>query len=239
MAKNTMTITARSMPLACALAIALIPAVSGPAAAQAPPAGDAKLVPIPIVLPQPVFEGTPRNLRVANLEPPRWKARAPFLAPEGVKNVARRKTVTSSDANPIVGELPMITDGDRSGEEFSAVELAPGRQHVTVDLGAPHEIYAVLFWHFHNSPRVYLDVVVQIADDAAFTRNVRTLMNNDHDNTSGLGAGKDMNYIETSEGRLVDGKGAIARYVRLYSNGNTANDLNHYVEVEVYGRLPK
>jgi hypothetical protein len=25
------------------------------------------------------------------------------------------------------------------------------------------------------------------------------------------------------------------RYVRLYSNGNTSNDLNHYVEVEVYG----
>jgi len=191
------------------------------------------------VLPQPVFEGTPRNLKVANLEPPRWKARAPFLAPEGVKNVARRKTVASSDQNPIVGELPMLTDGDRSGEEFSSVELAPGRQHVTVDLGAPHEVYAVLFWHFHASPRVYFDVVVQIADDAAFTKNVRTLMNNDHDNTSGLGAGKDMNYIETSEGRLVDGKGAIARYVRLHSNGSNANDLNHYVEVEVYGRLPK
>jgi hypothetical protein len=25
------------------------------------------------------------------------------------------------------------------------------------------------------------------------------------------------------------------RYVRLYSNGNTTNDLNHYVEVEVHG----
>jgi hypothetical protein len=24
--------------------------------------------------------------------------------------------------------------------------------------------------------------------------------------------------------------------VRLYSNGNTANDLNHYVEVEVFGK---
>ena len=26
------------------------------------------------------------------------------------------------------------------------------------------------------------------------------------------------------------------RYVRLYSNGNTSNDTNHYIEVEVYGR---
>ena len=38
-----------------------------------------------------------------------------------------------------------------------------------------------------------------------------------------------------AEGRLFDLKGVKARYVRLYSNGNTTNDLNHYVEVEVYG----
>jgi hypothetical protein len=224
---------------AAILSLPMLVAAQAPGAAQAPPAAGQKLVPIPIVLPQPVFEGTPRNMKVPNLEKPRWKAREPFLAPEGVKNVARRKTVVSSDANPIVGELSMITDGDRSGEEGAFVELGPGKQHVTVDLGAPHEIYAVLFWHYHNSPRVFFDVVVQIADDPGFTKNVRTLMNNDHDNTSGFGAGTDMNYVETSEGRLVDGRGAIARYVRLFSNGNDANDLNHYVEVEVFGRPPR
>jgi hypothetical protein len=209
------------------------------AAAQAPAAGTQKLVPLPIILPQPVFEGTPQNLNVPNLEKPRWKAREPFLAPQGVVNVAKRKKVTSSDSAPIIGDLQMITDGDRSGEEGSYVELGPGKQWVQIDLGAPYEIYAVLFWHFHNMPRVYFDVIVQLADDAAFTKNVRTIFNNDHDNTSGLGAGSDMNYVETSEGRLVDAKGAIARYVRLYSNGSNANDLNHYVEVEVFGRPPK
>jgi hypothetical protein len=224
---------------ACALAVAAILATPTLAVGQAPAAGGQKLVPLPIVLPQPVFEGTPQNLKVPNLEKPRYKARAPFLAPEGVKNVARRKIVVSSDKNPIVGELSMITDGERSGEEGYFVELAPGKQHITIDLGAPHEIYAVLFWHYHSAPRVYFDVVVQLADDAGFTKNVRTVFNNDHDNTSGLGAGTDMNYVETSEGRLVDAKGAIARYVRLYSNGNNANNLNHYVEVEVYGRPPR
>jgi hypothetical protein len=221
------------------LAVAGVLSLPAPAGAQAPASGQQKLVPLPIVLPQPVFEGTPQNLKVPNLEKPRWKAREPFLAPEGVKNVARRKPVVSSDKEPVIGELSMITDGDRSGEEGSYVELGPGKQHVTIDLGAPHEIYAVLFWHFHNAPRVYFDVVVQLADDAGFTKNVRTVFNNDHDNTSGLGAGKDMNYVETSEGRLVDAKGAIARYVRLYSNGNNQNGLNHYVEVEVYGRPSK
>ena len=231
-------LTDRCSRHACALAASVL-VLQALVAAQAPAGGGQQLVPIPVVLPQPVFEGTPRNLKVPNLEPARWKARAPFLAPDGVKNVARRKTVVSSDMNPTIGELSMLTDGDRTGEEGSYVELGPGTQHVTVDLGAPHEIYAVLFWHFHNSPRVYFDVIVQIADDAGFTKNVRTLMNNDHDNTYGLGRGTEQNYIETSEGRLVDGKGAIARYVRLYSNGSSANDLNHYVEVEVYGRPPR
>ncbi len=235
-----MSISERIIRRACALTAAAALSLPALAGAQAPaPKGGEKLVPLPLVLPQPVFEGTPQNLKVPNLEKPSYKARPPFLAPAGVKNVARGKPVVSSDMNPIVGELSMITDGEKSGEEGYYVELGPGLQHVTIDLGAPNEIYAVLFWHYHSAPRVYFDVIVQIADDAKFTKNVRTLMNNDHDNTAGLGAGKDQNYVETSEGRLVDGKGAVARYVRLYSKGNNANNLNHYVEVEVWGRPAK
>ena len=45
-----------------------------------------------------------------------------------------------------------------------------------------------------------------------------------------------MNYTETNEGKLIDAKGVRARYVRLYSNGNSANDLNHYIEAVVYGK---
>ena len=86
---------------------------------------------------------------------------------------------------------------------------------------------------------MYFDVVVQVADDAAFKKNVRTLFNNDTGNAAGLGAGQDMNYVETAEGKLVDAKGARARYVRLFSKGNNANELNHYVEVEVWGRPAK
>jgi hypothetical protein len=66
--------------------------------------------------------------------------------------------------------------------------------------------------------------------------NVRTLFNNDADNSAGLGGGTDMNYIETNKGELINAKGVKARYVRLYSNGNNSNDLNHYIEVEVYGK---
>jgi hypothetical protein len=198
-----------------------------------------KMEPIPFELPKPMFEGTPQNLSVPNLQKPLGRPRDPFLAPAGVTNVALGKVVTSSDMEPIIGDLEQATDGDKKGAEGSFVELGPGVQYLTVDLGAPHDIYAILFWHFHKTARVYLDVIVQVADDADFTKNVRTLFNNDNDNSAGLGAGKDMNYVETSEGKLVDAKGAVARYVRLYSNGNNANDLNHYVEVEVFGRPAK
>jgi hypothetical protein len=198
-----------------------------------------ELVPLPIQLPKPMFEGTPQNLKVPNLQKPLGRPRDPFLAPAGVTNVAKGKKIQSSDPEPIIGELAQVTDGDKKGADGSYVELGPGKQQVTIDLGAPHELFAVLLWHFHKQPRAYLDVVVQLADDAGFTKNVRTVFNNDHDNTAGLGAGQDMNYVETSEGRLVDAKGAKARYVRLWSSGNNANEINHYVEVEVFGRPAK
>ncbi len=216
---------------------------SGTLQAQAPakaPAGAAdKLVPIVIQLPKPMFEGTPQNLTVPNLLKPLGRPRDPFLAPSGVTNVAKGKKVASSDREPVIGELEQVTDGDKKGADGSFVELGPGVQQVTIDLGAPHEIFAILFWHFHKTPRVYFDVIVQVADDADFKQGVRTLFNNDHDNTSKLGAGTDQNYVETAEGKLVDAKGSRARYVRLYSKGSNANELNHYVEVEVFGRPAK
>jgi hypothetical protein len=214
---------------------------AGPLHAETPAkaAAGGKLVPIPIQLPKPMFEGTPQNLTVPNLQKPLGRPRDPFLAPAGVTNVAKGKKVTSSDPEPVIGELEQVTDGDKKGADGSYVELGPALQSVTIDLGAPHEIFAILFWHFHKTARVYFDVIVQVADDAAFTKNVRTLFNNDTDNTAKLGAGSDMNYVETAEGKLVDAKGSRARYVRLYSRGSNANELNHYVEVEVFGRPAK
>jgi hypothetical protein len=193
------------------------------------------LVPIDIKLPKPMFVGTPQNIRVPNLEKPLGKPRPPFLAPVGTKNVAFGKPVASSDEEPIIGEIEMITDGDREAADGSYVELGPFLQNVTIDLGAEYNIYAILLWHYHKEARVYLDVVVQVADDPDFTKNVRTLFNNDIDNSSGLGSGSDMHYVETAEGKLIDAKGVRARYVRLYSNGNSSNELNHYIEVEVFG----
>ena len=183
-----------------------------------------------------LLTGTPMNVRVPNLEKPLGKARPPFLAPAGTVNVARDKPVTGSMAEPRAGEIEMITGGEKAGADGQYVELGPGAQHITIDLQSKHVICAVLFWHYHKQARVYNDVAVQVADDPDFISGVRTLCNNDHDNSAGLGIGKDMNYVETAEGKLVDMQGVEARYVRLCSNGNDANALNHDVEVEVFGK---
>src|SRR5690606_9487068 len=105
----------------------------------------------------------------------------------------------------------------------------PQVQWVQIDLEQPASLAAIVVWHFHAQARVYHDVIVQVADDEEFTENVRTLYNNDHDDSAGMGAGKDFAYVETNEGRLIPVEGEVARYVRLYSNGNTTDELNHYV----------
>ncbi len=213
------------------------PAPKETEAAKAPVAA-AGLVPFKIDLPKPMFVGTPQDTKVANLEKPLGHARPDFLAPPGTKNVALGKPVTSSDEEPIIGEIDYITDGDMEAADGSYVELGPFVQHVTVDLEAKHEMYAICVWHYHKQSLVYYDVVVQVADDPDFITNVQTVFNNDIDNSAGLGVGADKHYSETNEGKLIYvlDKNIKARYVRLYSNGNTSNDLNHYIEVAVFGK---
>ena len=196
-------------------------------------------IPLKLDLPKPLFVGTPRPIQLSNLEKPRTGRRPEIMVPVGTVNLSKGKTVTSSDSLPVVGELSYVTDGEKTGADGTYVELGPGVQWVQIDLGAPAKLAAIVAWHFHSQARVYHDVIVQISDDSEFKKGVTTLFNNDDNNSAALGTGKDPAYIETFEGRLIEAKGATARYVRLYSNGNTSDELNHYVEVEVYGQPAK
>ncbi len=214
--------------LACALIVGLALA---PIAAQPGPGKEE----LKLKLPKPMFIGTPTNIKSANLEPITGKPRGPFYVPVGTKLLSLKRPVRSSDMQPVIGELSMVTDGEKEGGDGYFIELGPGKQWVQIDLGASYALQAILTWHYHSQARVYRDVIVQVSDDKDFLKGVTTVFNNDHDNSSGLGVGKDKEYVEVAEGKLFDPKGARGRYVRLYSRGNTTNDLNHYVEVEVYG----
>jgi hypothetical protein len=196
-----------------------------------------------IETPEPQFDGTPKDLDPGlNLDPKRAKRvedgikRKAMDVPADVELLSRDKPVSSSTEWFIIGSADMITDGDKAAAPGSFVELGPGKQWVQIDLEKPAEIYAINIWHFHQEARVYRDVVVQISNDKDFEKDVKTVFNNDTDNSLGLGAGSDHEYLENHEGRLLKIDGVVGQYVRLYSKGNTSNGQNHYTEVEVFGR---
>ncbi|MES2695986.1 MAG: sigma-70 family RNA polymerase sigma factor [Verrucomicrobiota bacterium] len=196
------------------------------------------LIPLVIDYPAPLFVGTPRPISLPNLQSE--ETRTDLMVPRSTALLSYKKPVTSSDSLPVIGELSFITDGDKSGRDGKYVELGPGRQWVQIDLGELAMIYGIAVWHFHSQTRVYHDVIVQLSTDPTFQEDdkIITLYHNDHDNTSSLGRGRHKAYLETHRGLLITGQGgAPGRYVRLYSSGNTSDELNHYCEVEVFGHF--
>jgi len=210
---------------------------AGDAAAAAEADG---LVPLKLDLPKPAFKETPKDVPPGiRVEKPRKGPAKPFMVPPGAKNLAEGKPVSASDEEPLIGTLELITNGNKEADEGQWVDLGPGLQWVQIDLEKAAEIHAVVLWHYHGQARVYHDVVVQVSNDSDFVTGVTTLFNNDHDNSAGLGLGEELGFWETNRGKLVDGKvdgePVTARYVRLYSDGNTSDPMTHYTEVEVWG----
>ena len=158
------------------------------------------------------------------------------MVPVGTTNLALGKQVSASNTNLNLSLLGKKTDGEKSYWDDSCVKVGIEKQWVQIDLGMDAEIFAVLVWHCYAQDSIFFDVVVQISTDPDFQKEVTTIFNNDTDNTLGLGVGKDQNYYETHEGKLMDAKGTKGRYVRLYSNGSARDLSNYYLEVEVFGR---
>jgi hypothetical protein len=217
------------------------PGASGDSAAEPPPTGGGGTSPgaaggdpMAMEFPPELIEGTPKPMNVPNLVQVPEKARS-LLVPKGTTLLSKGKKVTSSDDNPIIGTLDLITDGDKQAGEGYFVELLDNKQWVQIDLEKTADVAAIVVWHFHSQRRAYHDVIIQVSDDAEFKTGVTTVYNNDYDNSSKMGKGKDAPYVESRFGLICDGMGTKGRYVRLYSMGNTSNEMNHYIEVEVHG----
>ena len=250
--------------LACAPAAPKEPQNGSQAKPSAAKSGN--LVPLVLDLPAAAFEVTRKDLLASpngeprhqwqafdghgpakvllvgpNLEPVSDKPRPPMMVPPGLKNVALGAKVSCSDKGPWIASadtLAKVVDGDKGASDDSVIFLPKGTQWVQLDLGSVYETFAIVIWHAHNFAKIYHNVIVQTADDPNFIQNVHTLFNNDLENTSGLGVGTDREYYETNEGKLIDAKGAKARYFRFYSKGSTESALNEYTEIEIYGRAP-
>ena len=220
--------------------VVLIQIVSCSRAQDSSSATSGEKVPLILKLPPPAFKGTPKDIPLNTyVEPLSDKPRPPMLVPPGLKNLAPNSKLTCSDKNATPDVLAKLIDGDKESSDQSIIFLRKGTQWVQMDLGSPNEIFAIVIWHAHNTAKVYHDVIVQVADDPDFKENVRTIFNNDQDNTSNLGAGTDKEYFETNEGKLIDAKGVKGRCIRFYSKGSTESALNEYTELEVYGRPAK
>ena len=199
-------------------------------------------VPVKFDLPKPSFTGTPKAVpRHVHLDPyPTHIPRPPIFVPAGCdKLLSRGCKVTSSDPDPIIGELHYVTDGEKQYDAATYVEVGPGLQWIQIDLEEEKEIYAICILHTGGGEvqRAYRDVICQISNDPKFVDGVTTVFNNDFDNSAGMGKGKDKEYVETHFGRPIAVEAVKGRYVRCYSRGNTWNEMNHYVEVEVFGRV--
>jgi RHS repeat-associated protein len=96
-------------------------------------------------------------------------------------------------------------------------------------------INTITWWHYSGDGRTYHDVIVQLSNDPTFKTDVKTVYNNDANNSSGIGVGTDAEYAESSSGKVIQVGALNYRYVRLYSNGSSVNGYNHYVEVKVDG----
>ena len=208
------------------------------AMALVPLAQAADTIPLTTTIPPEKIEGTPIEIKVPNLKPAASKA-PQIQVPAGTSLLSKGKPVTASDDFPIIGDLPYITDGEKEAGEGYFLELANGLQWVQIDLEQEASIQALWVWHYHSQRRAYHDIVIQISNDPAFATGVTTVFNNDFDNSASLGTGSDSPYIETQYGLLVPVAGVKGRYIRLYSQGNTSNDMNHYIEVEVFGSPAK
>ncbi len=254
MRKTRLIAAAALWLLAAFLAVAAVPATkpatdfptsqSQPTTRPAPPPD---FVPMDIKLPRPRYYVGPPPPGYTRLPPEvvkAWKPRPVFLVPPGTVNLALNRPVSSSDKEPVIGTLDQITDGDKRDDEGSWVELQSGLQWVQIDLGRVCDIHGICMWHKWDGPWVYHDVVVMISNDSEFADGVKTVFNNDRDNSARLGKGEDPEYVDCFQGWLIDTRGPTfagvrGRYVRCYSNGNNSDAGNRYTEIEVYGKAEK
>ena len=78
-----------------------------------------KKVVLNIVLPKAMFKGTPVPMNEPNIELGRKDGvqRPAIKVPEGTVNLALKKPVNSNEPLPVIGDLDMVTDGDKDGED--------------------------------------------------------------------------------------------------------------------------
>ncbi len=149
----------------------------------------------------------------------------------GARNIAGGKAFKYANGT-IATQIP--SDNVISSDYPKFIDIGSGAQAITVDLGANFMIDGLRVWRFYGDARTYKDVIYEISTNADFTNSTK-VFNSNTTGSLGLGNGSDFTFSEKSYGHPVYFAPVEGRYVRLWSNGSSANNSNHYVEVQVFG----
>jgi RNA polymerase sigma factor (sigma-70 family) len=187
-----------------------------------------------IQYPEAFRGGPPLDYWSPALESEDSRFEEPAILSRELRLISRGKPVSSSNTEYTRTGLRRLNDGVKDYGPENVVTLPPGPQWVQIHLESLSEVRTIVIWHCFQEKRVYFDVVVQLGVEADGSDG-RVVFNNDFDNSLGQGAGGQGEYVESNRGRRIEAGGARGRYVRCFSNGNSANLENHYIEVEVWG----
>jgi hypothetical protein len=180
----------------------------------------------------------PSNFRDGELKRP------PVMVSPDTELLSLNKPVSTSMKPEFLplGPPELLVDGVKRSEDVTRIEFGPGKHWVQIDLEESHLISMVVIWHHYKNATIYNDVIVQLSDDPEFKAGVKTIYNNDHDNSSGMGKGKGTTYASRWWGEIADARDeefnevTSARYVRVYTSDGAGAEAPSFVEVSVYGK---
>ncbi|MGB3749455.1 MAG: putative Ig domain-containing protein [Rhodanobacter sp.] len=136
-------------------------------------------------------------------------------------NVALHKSVSVS--SPLswngIPDLAVVVDGDVSSINRYVNPTAGGTQWVQVDLGAKYMISQVKVWHYYADGRKYHNNRTEVSvDGAAWTTIYDSAVSGE--------------FSESLSGQTIGFSLRAVRYVRNSTNGSTANNGSHWIEIQ-------
>jgi len=141
------------------------------------------------------------------------------VANDEPENLAFEMPVTGSGGAG-QGTYELVTDGKTESDPYLG-----GPSWVQVDLQDEYLIDTIILWHYWTDGRTYHENKVAVSDTGNFIGEETVIFDTTAD---------DEEYPETAEGKTITFEPIIARYVRAWVNGSTANEWNHWVELQVF-----
>lgn len=143
----------------------------------------------------------------------------PVIAAEEPENLAFEMPVTGSGGVG-QGAYEMLTDGNTDTDPYIG-----GPAWVQVDLQDEYLIDTIKIWHYYGDGRTYHSNKIALSKSGNFLGEEVVVF--DTDDT-------DEEYAETAEGKTITFDPVEAVFIRSWVNGSTANEWNHWVELQAF-----